>query len=212
MQIKNPTQGLFDIVDTDDPSCTGHPALLWHHGHKRIVSLAAKANARLRERPGIDPTAQSAMLAKAGRLQLARELGHAPQRLAAVLTDEAMLGVRSWITLRPKRPAPGKEEALCLWLNSTPGLLLRILRSNRPYLGRSTLPQEVARGLPVIDVDALASARLGRTPCSTISCASRSKASRGWRKIPSAESWTEGCSRRASTAAWAARSTGSPKH
>ncbi len=158
MQIKNPTQGLFDIVETDDPTRVGHPAI-WHHSSKRIGSLEAVANARLRERSGRDPNAQAAMLAKAGRLHLARELRHAPQRLAAVLTDEAMLGVRSWITLLPKQSAQGKDEALCLWLNSTPGVLLRILCSNRPYLGRSALPHEIARDLPVIDIDALSLAQ-----------------------------------------------------
>ena len=49
MQIKNPTQGLFDIVDTDDPTRNGHPAL-WHHGANQIKTLGVTANARLTER------------------------------------------------------------------------------------------------------------------------------------------------------------------
>ena len=49
MQIKNPKQGLFTIVETDDPSRTGHPAL-WHHSASRITRLEVAANARLRER------------------------------------------------------------------------------------------------------------------------------------------------------------------
>ena len=84
----------------------------------------------------------------------------APQRVAAVLTVTPMLGVRSWITVVPRDPAPGKEEALCLWLNSTPGVLLRIVHGNRPYLGRSALPHELARTLPVLDVDKLSSGQL----------------------------------------------------
>ena len=107
--------------------------------------MGVVANARLTERPDKSADAQAEMLQRAGRLQLARELGHAPQRVAAALADEAMLGVRSWITLLPRQLEPGKEEALCLWLNSTPGLLLRILCANRPYLGRSAVPHEVAR-------------------------------------------------------------------
>ena len=66
-----------------------------------------------------------------------------------------MLSFSSWITLSPRNPAAGKEEALCLWLNSTPGLLLRILHANLPCLGRSRLPHEVARKLPVLNVDDL---------------------------------------------------------
>ena len=80
--------------------------------------------------------------------------------VAAVLTEMPMLGVRSWVTLVPCDPAPGKEEALCLWLNSTPGLLMRIVHGNRPYLGRSALPHEIARTLPVLDVNQLSPERL----------------------------------------------------
>ena len=160
MQIKNPTQGLFDIVDTDDPTRNGHPAL-WHHGANRIKNLCVVANARLTERNGKDAHCQAAMLARAGRLQLARELGHAPQRLAAVVSDQPMLGVRSWITLTPTKPLHGSEEALCMWLNTSLGLLLRIVHANRPYLGRSAVPHELARTLPVLDVAALSEVQLG---------------------------------------------------
>ena len=159
MQIKNPKQGLFDIVETDDPTRAGHPAI-WHHGAQTITRLKASANARLRERTGQCKSEQQAMLEQAGKLHLTSELRHAPQRLAAVLTDEPMLGVRSWITIKPLKCRPGEEEALCLWLNSTPGLLLRITNANRPYLGRSAIPHEGARKLPVLDVKSLPKAKL----------------------------------------------------
>ena len=159
MQIKNPSQGLFRIVETSDPTRTGHPAF-WHHSSTAVTTMGVAANARLTERPDKSADAQADMLQRAGRLQLARELGHAPQRVSAALADEAMLGVRSWITLLPRQLARGKEEALCLWLNSTPGLLLRILCANRPYLGRSAVPHEVARILPALDIDALSKDQL----------------------------------------------------
>lgn len=63
MQIKNPTQGLFDIVETDDPTRAGHPAL-WHHSARRILTLGTQPNARLQPRRGRDPDQQSAMLAR----------------------------------------------------------------------------------------------------------------------------------------------------
>lgn len=159
MQIKNSKQGLFTVESTTDQTRAGHPAL-WHHESRHITTLGVEANARLIERSERDPSAQSRMLARAGYLQLACELRHAPQRLAAVLTDEAMLGISSWITLRAKKPDRGKEEALCLWLNSSLGLLLRIVHANRPYLGRSRLPHSAARSLPVLDIDALSKAQL----------------------------------------------------
>ncbi len=154
MQVKNPMHGLFEIVETEDPTRAGSPAI-WHHRSGHITTLETGANARLQARPEKDAHKQSEMLARASRLQLAGELRHAPQRLAAVLTEQAMLGVRSWITLSPKQPSAGKEEALCLWLNGTLGLLLRIVHANRPYLGRSGMPHELARKLPVLDVDRL---------------------------------------------------------
>ena len=159
MQIRNPAQGLFSIVETDDPLRPGIPAL-WHHKFTAATTLEAKANARLERRADRDRTAQDRMLERQGRLQLVSDLGMAPQRVAAVLTETPMLGVRSWITVVPRDPAPGKEEALCLWLNSTPGVLLRIVHGNRPYLGRSALPHELARTLPVLDVDKLSSEQL----------------------------------------------------
>ena len=154
MQIKNPTQGLFEIVETDDPTRAGHPAL-WHHKSSQLCCLEQSANARLIPRRDRDPAAQESMLGQAGRLHLARELRHAPQRLAAVITEERMLGVRSWTTLLPKNPRPGVEEVLCLWLNGTVGMLLRLAGANRPYLGRSALPTEVAQQMLVLDVDSL---------------------------------------------------------
>ena len=159
MQIKNPSQGLFRIVETSDPTRTGHPAF-WHHKRTAVTTMGVVANARLTERTDKSADAQAKMLQRAGRLQLACELRHAPQRVAAALADEAMLGVRSWITLLPRQPARGKEEALCLWLNSTPGLLLRILCANRPYLGRSAVSHETARILPALDIDALSEVQL----------------------------------------------------
>ena len=154
MQIKNPTQGLFEIVETDDPTRAGHLAI-WHHKSERVRSLLQSANARLIPRRDRDAAAQASMLDQAGRLHLARELRHAPQRLGAVITEERMLGVRSWTTLLPKNPRPGVEEVLCLWLNGTVGMLLRVVGANRPYLGRSAIPTEVAQQMLVLDVDSL---------------------------------------------------------
>ncbi len=160
MQVKNPKQGLFTIAETEDDALRAGIPALWHHKATRNTTLESKADARLERRSDKDRAAQDKMLARQGRLHLASELRLAPQRVAAVLTKTPMLGVSSWITLVLKEPAHGKEEALCLWLNSTPGLLLRILNSNRPYLGRSRLPHELARALPVLDVNTLSEAQL----------------------------------------------------
>lgn len=166
MQVKNPKQGLFSIRErsqgaTDDEwdIRAGIPAL-WRHNANRNKSLEARPDARLQRRVDRIMTDQDRMLAKGSRLHLAADLGMAPQRVAAVMTEEPMLGVSSWITLNLTYPAPGKNESLCLWLNSTPGLLLRIMHGNRPYLGRSRVPHELARTMPVLDVGGLTSIQL----------------------------------------------------
>lgn len=156
MQIKG-KGGLFDCEEAA-PGTLDIPAM-WHHSHVCLTTLGTDPNAVLTRRPNRQ-TEQDRMLERAGRLHLAAELGHAPQRFAATMTTRKALGVSSWITLLPKQPRPGAEEALCLWLNGTLGLVLRIAHANRPYLGRSRVHHELAQTMPVLDVTRLADHRL----------------------------------------------------
>ena len=159
MQIKGKGSGLFDIVETTDPMWPGKPAL-WHHSHERETTLLVDTNARLERRTGTDRELQDRMLHRRGRLQLALELRTTTQKVAGVLTSERALGVSSWVTVVMRNPQSGKEEALCLWLNSTLGLLTRIVHGNRPYLGRSRLTHELAKTLPILNVDELTESQL----------------------------------------------------
>ena len=161
MQVKNPKYGLFTVRERPSAATpsewklrAGVPAL-WHHKAVRNTCLAASADALLERRADRSRSDQDEMLARSGCLHLAADLGMAPQRVAAVTTDNPMLGVSSWISVVARNPQPGKNEALCLWLNSTFGLLLRVMHGNRPYLGRSRVPHELARTMPVLDVDRL---------------------------------------------------------
>lgn len=166
MQVKNPKYGLFTVRERPASAApaewklrAGIPAL-WHHKAVRNASLAASADALLERRADRSRTDQDRMLARRGCLHLAADLRYASQRVAAVMTDDPMLGFSSWISVVVGNPRPGKNEALCLWLNSTFGFLLRIMHGNRPYLGRSRVPHELARTMPVLDVDRLSSAQL----------------------------------------------------
>ena len=166
MQVKSPKYGLFTVRERPASAATaewslraGIPAL-WHHKAGRNTCLAASADALLERRSDRSRPKQDVMLGRAGYLHLAAELRMAPQRVAAVVTDKPMIGIRSWTSVLPHTPAPGKNEALCLWLNSTLGLFLRIMHGNSPYLGRSGLPHELARTMPVLDVDRLSSDQL----------------------------------------------------
>ena len=166
MQVKNPKYGLFTVRERPPAAApaewrlrAGMPAL-WHHKAVRNTCLAASADALLERRADRSRSDQDRMLEKSGRLHLAADLGMAPQRVAAVLTDDPMLGISSWISVIVRDPRFGTSEALCLWLNSTFGLLLRVMHGNRPYLGRSRVPHELARTMPVLDVDRLSSDQL----------------------------------------------------
>ncbi len=166
MQVKNPKYGLFTVSERPQTAApaewklrAGVPAL-WHHKAVRNTCLAASADALLERRADRSRSDQDGMLAKSGRLHLAADLGMAPQRVAAVLTDSPMLGFSSWISVIARNPRTGKNEALCLWFNSTLGLLLRVMHGNRPYLGRSRVPHELARTMPVLDVDCLSNGQL----------------------------------------------------
>ena len=147
--IKGP-KGPYDIVETGR---SGRLAL-WHHDGDSITSLVAKSNARLIVKVGRKADADVSWRS-AGRLQIALELRLTSQSAAAVWSSRRMLGIRSWNTLRliePNSNAERREKALALWLNSTLGLLLRITHGNRSYLGRVSLPIEVLKKLPILDV------------------------------------------------------------
>ena len=159
LQIRGTNQGLFHACVTDEPLRSGIPSI-WHHDSTQITTLDTKANARLELRGDRDRLKQKKMLEKASCLQMASDLRIASQRVAAVLTEKPMLGIRSWITLKFRNSAPGKAEAQCLWLNSTPGLLLRIVHANQSYLGRPSITHELAKTMPVLDVEKLSEEQL----------------------------------------------------
>ncbi len=127
MQIKNPRQGLFEIDENPDPMRRGFPAL-WHHKANHVHSLTVLANAWLTPKtstlPQLCTDEHKYMLARQSRLQLVSELRCNTQCARAVLTEESMPGVSSWISLLPQIPRPGLEETFVLWLNSSIGLLL----------------------------------------------------------------------------------------
>lgn len=101
-----------------------------------------------------------AMLSRASRLQFGLEIRTNTQRVSSAITDRAMLGVRSWVSLLPKNDRDGSFETLCLWLNSTLGMVLRLVFSNRPYPGRSGMTNTSVKTLPVIDISKLTDSQL----------------------------------------------------
>ena len=154
VQIKDSKQGLFDVLKSDDLVSGGFPAL-WHHDAGKIVTMHVRADSHLFKRTNKNALEQERMIKRRSRLQLALELRSTSQRLSAVIT-KPMLGIRSWVSLRPREPrVVGIEEVTCLWLNSSLGFLVRYLKSNRSYPGRSALVHELVGPLPILDAKCL---------------------------------------------------------
>jgi hypothetical protein len=167
LQIKG-KQAPYRIIETDDPTRGGRPAI-WHHQSNKVTSIEGKADSVLQTLTG-KTSAADRLWEQRSRLHITEELRHAPQRVAAVWSKQAMLGVRAWksISLLPQEKGDDhlridQERALALWFNSTLGLLTRIPYSNRPYLGRTGLPSDVLVDLPILDVSRVAASRLKAT-------------------------------------------------
>ena len=159
LNVRGSRQGLFRATKTFSPLHAGIPAL-WQHISTRTTCLETGANALLTPRKDKNTEEQRAMLERSARLQMSLDARSTSKRVVSCLTTTPMLGIRSWVTLKVRTPAPGKEEALCLWLNSALGLVVRIMHANQPYSGRSSLTHTSSRTLPVLDIDSLPPDRL----------------------------------------------------
>ena len=143
----------------------GKPAL-WHHENDKIDQMSQNANATLETKMSKIPFGETSsphadgVWKKCSRLQVGKGIRLNTHSATAVITDPEMLGVNSWISVKPSEEKAGSEEITCLWLNSTLGLLLRIAKSNRPNPGRSLMPNTTLRTLPVVDYTKLTEEQL----------------------------------------------------
>ena len=77
---------------------------------------------------------------------------------AASFTGRVSLGGRSWTTLTAA--SEEQEKALCVWLNSTPGMISYWLESNRNQDGRGGMTVTAIPDLPVLDTTKLSPSQL----------------------------------------------------
>lgn len=159
VQIKDKRQGLFTADENVDRLRDGYPAV-WRHKHNIINTLVQEPNAWLTPKPGKSRADQEEMWSRGSQFLLALELRFNTQSAASIMTEEPVLGVRSWVSIKPLDSRSGVEEVACLWLNSTLGLLLRVMCSNRPYVGRSGLTHTSLRDFPILDVSNLDDSQL----------------------------------------------------
>ena len=142
----------FDPVDGDIPT---YPAL-W------------AANAETQRRLTLSPThggqpvngdggdRAGAMLARRGDLFISRTLRMTSQALAAARTSGPMMGGSAWTSLISDDE--GVKAALAIWLNATPGLVLRTCYAQTPQPGRARMQVKALAGFPVPDFAAATAA------------------------------------------------------
>ena len=105
-------------------------------------------------------TRDGSPVAGATRLHISCEFQQTSQPLAACLTPVPTLGGRAWPSFSPTPDRDDEHEVwergICVWLNSTVGLIGRWYVSNRQQLGRANLTITTMGSIPVIGLRALA--------------------------------------------------------
>ncbi len=89
----------------------------------------------------------------ATRLHINRDFRLTSQPLAACRTPRPVLGGRAWPSFKLEELRD--EPILCVWLNSTLGLLCRWLVSSRQQPGKAILTVSTLKHIPVLDPAAL---------------------------------------------------------
>lgn len=142
----------FDPVEGDIPT---YPAL-WaaNAGTQRRLTLSPTHGGQPVNGDG-DASAD-AMLARRGDLFISRTLRMTSQALAAARTSGPMMGGSAWTALISDDE--GVKAALAIWLNATPGLVLRTCYAQTPQPGRARMQVKALAGFPVPDFAAATAA------------------------------------------------------
>lgn len=164
-------RGPFDIVKLPDRAA--HPQaswpVLWSHDHRAEATMRVLPCSQGVERSELrefalvvwegrtDSTGRS--FAGATRLHINRDFQVNSQPMAACLTPKPAIGGRAWPSFGPTPGDGGDvevwEQALCVWLNTTFGLLGRWYVSNRQQKGRANLTVTTMGSIPVLDLRAM---------------------------------------------------------
>ena len=139
-------------TNSNMPTASGRRAL-WHHKAGVIQSMLAETDAYIEPKP----SERARRLADSyweqrGNLLLPTQLRLNTMRVAAVMLPESALGSR-WVPCRPHDPSIVKP--LCLYLNSTPGLLSLLGERDNRAPSYPSFSLDTLRSLPVPDFTAL---------------------------------------------------------
>ena len=162
-------RGAFDIDQLEDRNAYDHisyPAL-WSHEteleRNMIVTPDSEGRVRYKMRHQAVRTWQgyqgsARLVGGASQLHINRDFSTISQSLGACLTPVETLGGRAWPSLQIKDKISDKEsveKVICLWLNTSLGLIGRWYISNRQQPGRSMLSIQTIGSIPIIDIKQL---------------------------------------------------------
>ena len=132
------------------PTSSGRRAL-WHHKTDVTQSMRAEADVYIESKPPRRSLADKYWNQRS-RLLLPFQLRLNLARVAAILLPEAAVGSR-WIPCRPHHPEITK--ALCLYMNSTPGLLALLGGRDNRIPSYPSFSLDTLRSLPIPDFASL---------------------------------------------------------
>ena len=169
--VDETSRGPFDILRLKDRTKYAQVSwpVLWSHDHKMEKTMAILPCSEGIERPDmrglglivwqgrINEPGYS--IAGATRLHINSDFRLNSQPTAACLTPKPAIGGRAWPSFQPAAGDEAEnenwEKAICVWLNSTLGLLGRWWVSSRQQKGRANLTITTLGSIPVLDLRAI---------------------------------------------------------
>ena len=151
-----------------------HRPVLWSHDLQLETRMVVYPCSEGFVRPGMEDkarklwvgyrNAKNEVIAGATRLHINNDFQVNAQATGACLTPVPSLGGRAWPSFQPKPLYPADreklEKALCIWLNSTLGLVGRWWVSSRQQKGRANLSITAIGNIPVLDLRKLTRPRI----------------------------------------------------
>ena len=145
-------RGAFEMIPAEDANGRFTPAF-WATGRKELPYMTCSPTHYGRPYGNVDDV--NAMLARRGHFHVRRNLRQSANSIAVAYTEESCMGGSSWTVISAET---GVGEAICLFLNSTYGMLLRIGYGQSQDRGRARLQIGGIKGHPIPDFSSVSDA------------------------------------------------------
>ena len=139
-------------------SSTHEYPMLWNNDHKQQISMLTQPDSHGELRETRDDEAELMWNDHATHLHIGVDFRFNANATVAAFTELPSLGGTAWPTLR--LASPQYEKAMCVWLNSTLGLISYWMESNRTQNGRGRTTVTAIPDIPVLDVTKISSTQL----------------------------------------------------